>query len=168
MIVQIESVLPNQICQDRKLLPPLSCTTQLLICTSNTGAKFFPSHEKALLFSFRNLPSKSCIPRPVLTLSNNGSYTERTRTEMSCCTIPSHDTLSSALPTLPPYLLLPKQGKALQVTWLCLASSTMPSFPSLPYPSFACLPMSALPSPSNNFLALLCLVYHSLPCLPCR
>lgn len=46
IIVRIEAVLPHQICQDRKLLLPLTSMRQLLLCTSNTGATCFPSHER--------------------------------------------------------------------------------------------------------------------------
>lgn len=62
IIAHIEAVLSHQICQDRKLLLPLTCTMQLLVCTSNTWVTCFPSHEKALPCSFRNLASRSCIP----------------------------------------------------------------------------------------------------------
>lgn len=144
-------MLPHQMCQDRKLLPPLTSTRQLLLCTPNTGATLFPSCEKALPFSFRNLPSESCIPPSLLHTSNSFSYTEGARTKMSCWSLPPHSTLSSAPPTLELCPLLLKERHS---------ESSGLAFPSVPLPSFA-QPTTAFAFPT--YLSFPFLAFHSPP-----
>lgn len=149
MITRIESVFKPKMPRQKAAATLKAARHSFLSAPLNTG------DEKALLFSFIKPARESGMPCPVLTVSNNSSDTEGVRREMSSRLQLLHDTLKSVLLTLAPYLLHVK--KMSQFTLLCL--QYLKQFSQF---SVALL-ISALPSPTNNFLVLLCLACCSLP-----
>lgn len=104
---------------------------------------------------------------PVLNMSYNGSCTEGARREMSCWTVPPHGTLTSALPTLAPCPVLPKESHSKS---LGFALPPVPCLVFLAYPGFACLAYVslALPYPGLPGLAKPCLPLPALPSMQAR